>query len=855
MELRPYQESALEGLLDEPSNHKALIMPTGSGKTRVALAFAKQRMDKGSSVAYISESDALANQVLAEAEAIGVSAAWVPGLSSETAPVDVIESRKANLEDYDAGLILGVFTYASYFMGSNVPRAQTLIVDDAHALVGAHYSLSVVEINSHDFNGPYKRILTAIRDANPTLSRQMSDLDVPVHRGGPAVLVPPSQVSGVRDVILDLVRTAAEGTGYARFRLRSSLDVSSPHFLFWPCVITSASITWRPFIVPFESLGQAPGNPVPEQELVLLTATKGPQGFLETRLGMSSKVPRVPIPEGVPEMGTRLVLTYEDLGSYAPPSQAHVNVIDLYARRFGSLLVTVISDLGEARLRSRLSDDIQILRYRDRSTLDAFQKLSEPRVLVLVNRPVGVDLPSEVCRVAIHLDLPYSSSGHEVVEGDIERSGTVAEASLAVRLSQLLGRMNRSPSDRTAHIILAGPLPLNRGSTFTQSLDPVALLDLLIGQRGICRRFTLPSNAELLDHIEAFLEGDNALREDYREKQEETRDLLAKPGPQPFRPDVAALIEANLLVARGNFDAALHKYRRLAQDAAQSDSADHAAFYEYCQVSMADVLSAREEDNFGPGGRKGLLEQALNRNPGSPSLVAALRQSIAGDEQPEEGFYDAQMRLTLQRRSLTYYDRWIVKVGEEAPSEESLTDVKAWKKYWRTRFSAADHTDLLLSWTDAFQLLGSDSPKLEESQNDAAVSWKMREGQRTLALEAKGRQSIDGAESTELTVDDVVQAADNARRIDADLIVLATSKAKRQREVPSAARDRGVRVILEETATACADLMATQCAALEKVRLHRTSAQEIPFEMLVFDGFVEASEDLIQSGAVRKLLG
>jgi hypothetical protein len=853
MSLRPYQEAAVAALEGDQSRCKALIMPTGSGKTRVALVFAQRRMSTGQTVAYVTESDALVKQVVGEAETVDLDARWIPGVMSGTAPEDVLENRKANLEDYDAGLILGVFTYASYFMGSNVPRASTLIIDDAHALVGTNYSQSVVEVQAGEFSGLYKRVLGTIIDANPTLSHMLKDLDVPVHRGGPAVLVPPPVNKEVRDTIRELVRTATEGTGYARFRLKMQIDASSPHFVSWPCVITADSIVWRPFIVPFESLGQSPGEPIPEKEVVLLTATDGPHDFLQTRLGLPMSVAKVPIPERIPEMGTRLIIPYEDLRSRTPPSQAQAYIIEACARKFGALLVTVISDVGEMRLRERLPGEIRVIRYYDRSTFDEFSKLQAPKVLVLVNRPVGVDVPSEVCRVAVHLDLPYSSSGHEVVAGDVERLGSVAEASLGVRLSQLLGRLNRNPYDRSAHFLLVGPLPLQRGSTFCQSLDPSVLLDMLIGQRGIWREYRLPGD-ELLDRIAAFLKGDDSLREEHRERQERARGALIVPQHDVFRPDATTIIEANLLLARGNFEVALQKFRRVARDADQAGSQAHAAFYEYQMAAMGSELVTPEAESFGPGGRQGVLQTALQRNPGSPPLVAALRQAAAGLSQPETGFPEAHTKLTLQKRALGFYERWITRVEEEAPSEESLENVSAWKEFWRRKLSAAEHTDLLYGWTDAFQLLGCDSPQHEESQNDARISWADIPDKRALAMEVKGRQSLSGAESTELTVDDVIQARDNATRIDADMVLLVTSKAKREREVPRAAKDRGVLVILEETATALADLLAVQCVALQRVCSGKASTSDVPFEMAAIRKVLQDSQDLVPSSPIRKLI-
>src|SRR5205807_4041305 len=67
----------------------------------------------------------------------------------------------------------------------------------------------------------------------------------------------------------------------------------------------------------------------------------------------------------------------------------------------------------------------------------------------------------------------------------------------------------------------------------------------------------------------------SSLREEHRERQERARDALVVPQQDVFRPDATTIIEANLLLARGNFEVALQKFRRVARDADQSGSQAH----------------------------------------------------------------------------------------------------------------------------------------------------------------------------------------------------------------------------------------------------------------------------------------
>lgn len=253
----PYQKDAVSSLWDTSGPFKSLVMPTGSGKTRVGLQYAQQKMDEYQSVAYAVISDAHVGQVLEEADIIDVDAAHIPGKSSKTAPDEVLNNRPYNIQDYDTGLQVGVFSYPGYFQGSEVPEADVLIIDDAHAIVGQDISHSAVLLKSSDWGRQYDKILDLIKDQNSILKPQIESLEQPVHRGGETVLVPPPTNKEIKDAINKSVKSLAEGTGYSSYLLSQRLN-AAPGFVNWPCVVTAETICWRPFILPFESFGESP---------------------------------------------------------------------------------------------------------------------------------------------------------------------------------------------------------------------------------------------------------------------------------------------------------------------------------------------------------------------------------------------------------------------------------------------------------------------------------------------------------------------------------------------------------------------------------------------------------------------
>lgn len=826
--LRDYQKEAASAISETDEAFKSLVLPTGAGKTRAALAYAEERMDQAESVAYITQTDAHVKQVLSEASALGVEAVHIPGKNNGSAADDTIDNREFNIQDYDVGFTVGVFSYPGYFFGSEVPNADVLIIDDAHAIVSQSITYSAVLLQKEDWGRRYDRLLGLIKDQNHLLKSEIESLEQPVHRGGDTVLVPPPATEEIEEAIIESVEAMSNGSGWPEYLLSQRLNASRG-FVNWPCVITADTICWRPFILPFESFGREPHRAISESEIVALTSVKDSERFLQTRLGTPVPIKQVELERDVEEMGSRLVIPYREMHSHSPPSNGQINVIQQWAERFGSVLVSTSSDDSCKNIVGELhAEGIQPLRYESKESIDEFKDMDTPRALILVNRPSGIDISSSVCPIAIHLDLPYSTSGHEVVAGDIEESGTVADASLAVRLSQLLGRLNRSQEDRSVHLLLTKDLPLRTGNVFVKSLDPAVLTDLLIGQRSIAREYQLPTNEELIDEAENFLSGDDEPRKRHIEDPQKLRKRFLGSEIDDFSPGQNEHVEANLYAARGNFAQAAKRFASFSRKADKEDSTAHASFNDFQSLvyGLADGVTTEDVLDRKP---EAIIDDALNRNPPSGSLIAALQQMRSSKETDTEQAR-REMRSQKQRRQSLYcFNRWYDKVEDDAPSGQDAIDEEAWKVYWRSRLAASEHSELASAYSEAFELLGTETPQREVKDNDLSISWQQPSGEDyTLAIEVKGWDSEERDEPSDLKPAHVSQARTNANKINADDVLLVSSRRGREREVPRTAEDLGVSCMLEEAGIAFADILARQCSILSQIEKGREGQDNIP---------------------------
>ncbi len=821
MNFEDFQPKALAALQEAKGAVKALVLPTGSGKTRVALQYAVRQLGE-KSVAYLVESNHLARQVAREASKVGVEAVFIPGKYANPDP-EWPERRRQLLEDYEFGEHVGVFTYQGYFLGSGVPRAQLLVIDDAHALAADELSLATVVLKRDWDERGFDKVVAMIQGANPALAERIDALTLPVHRGGEAVLVPPLAAPVAEDV--GSVIRQFTGTGRYEMRMLGDRLRSIPSFAKLPLVVTRDTVAWQPFLLPFRSFGESASSAQDEKEILLVTATAGPDGFLQGRLGLDQK-PTVVTVADVPEMGSRLVLSYPEVYTGPNVNSAQSNTIRLFAERFGSVLVTSLSGHVISQLADHIGDKVKIVDYAalGADPLKEFESIGTPKVLLLVNRPSGVDIPSGLCQIGIHLDLPYSSSGHERVARDVAGAGTALEASLAIRLTQLLGRLNRSPTDRSVHILLTSEPPLARGSVFSRTLEPAILLDLFIGKK-IRRSYSLPNDQQLVDAAENFLKGDARIRDEHVEFGSKMRSAWTAGDIGGFEPGQGDLVTANRNLAIGNWQQAFNEFHKLGVDAANASDGEAAAFYFFQGLCAMDGSGIPGKELLPPGGRVQLIDMGLGAGPSNPAILAALHQAkIPG--KPVSSVREADL-AELRRQALFGLDRLLAE-DDEVP--EDLTDAAGWTKFWTKCLLIKEHEHLTHSFALAVGVLGGGTPAKGAGDNDLLLRWGGSPIGVGLAVEVKGRLDAKGADESAVSSDNVQQTATNAKEVEtkADVAVLFTSKSKLDKSCNQQAHDLGVRIITGNEAPQLAAILANQCVALARVKAKQSSLSTIP---------------------------
>jgi hypothetical protein len=154
-ELRPGQRLVLEAYsarhLQTPD--LAIEMPTGEGKTLLALLIADYALDRGRSVAYLTGTRQLAERVQNEATELGL----------EVVRFAAKDYGGAKLDDYHQAQAVGVMNYWVYFNSKPIPQPADLVIfDDAHLAEQPLSGLQTLRIP--DRVGPARKLYRTICD-------------------------------------------------------------------------------------------------------------------------------------------------------------------------------------------------------------------------------------------------------------------------------------------------------------------------------------------------------------------------------------------------------------------------------------------------------------------------------------------------------------------------------------------------------------------------------------------------------------------------------------------------------------------------------------------------------------------
>lgn len=438
----PHQQSILEKYagLDDSEEDVAVSLPTGTGKTVVGLVIAgfRQLREPGTRVMYLCPNKVLADQVLAEAEEVGIRAVPLYGTWREDAP----ESERVKNEHKDAyhsGEAIGVAAYSTIFNSYPRPGVPHLVIcDDVHTAAEHVLYPWNVKISRAKDDVAFDAVLNALRDHLP--AGQLSAVQKDPPTGHEVELVRARDWLRVVDSIEAILAHNAPLSDQLKHPWRRMKGrLADAH-----CFLSADTIEIRPWIPPtldIDQFGQA-------KRRIYVSATLDKWGHLERLMGIEHIVRLEEEEIEVP--GRRMIL---NLNRVLDGMDDTKRVVTMALKTNRALVLTPSrSDQQKAIAALKTANYKGLILGADPKKIDAdvesFRDSSNKlAVLVLANRYDGLDLGRGLCQNTIIWKLPLAIGTQEEFTTNGWALIDAAESRATQRLHQGMGRCTRDESD------------------------------------------------------------------------------------------------------------------------------------------------------------------------------------------------------------------------------------------------------------------------------------------------------------------------------------------------------------------------------------------------------------------------
>ena len=426
----------------------AVELPTGAGKTLIALLVAEAWRRSGKKVAILSANKTLAKQMLSEAQSLGIPAVLMEGRGQDIPGPD----KRA----YQRSMKIGIMNYWVYFNQNPVlDPADLLVMDDAHLAEHCLHSLYSVEINRFSHPELFATLVATLRDHFPeyaVLSDALSD-------EGQGNFTPPELLSFFDQArIADRLRTIVDSSAALEndVDLRFRWQRTRLHLKETNIYISTSAIWMRPYIYPLTSFEHYRET----TQRLYVSATVGDPSDLARRLGVNP-ITTIPVPLQFSEKtsGRRLIVMNRLEESDIPTrlGRAILTALSLHpksvwlcssmadAKKFKEVVSEWLNKNGfvghPTWILSPLGDEIETF------------KAAQTGHLFVAGRFDGMDFRADECRLVVITTLPRAINIQEEFITAYLRDAGFMKRRLNSRIIQALGRCNRAQDDFGVYIL------------------------------------------------------------------------------------------------------------------------------------------------------------------------------------------------------------------------------------------------------------------------------------------------------------------------------------------------------------------------------------------------------------------
>jgi hypothetical protein len=732
-QLRPAQETVLRGYRER---HFALPdvgveLPTGAGKSLIALLVAEAWRQEGRSAVVLSANKTLARQMEQHAGDLGVEVCLLEGGRDELSSKDLRAVQRTRA--------VGVMNYWVYFnQNPSIDPCSLVVMDDAHLAEGPLQSLYSVEINRFEHEDLFQRLVDELAIRLPHYVALIDAAGGERHGAGTTEVISFYDQHQVNDMMVAVIDGSPlpSDLAFRWGRLRDRLD---------RCVmfVSRHSLWLRPWVYPLQSndhYRQA------EQRLYM-SATIGDPADLSRRLGTQRiEMVEVDPAAGSQTLGRRMVVL--DAEEQQPRNHAALSAA-LGIRQKGLWLCPSNSEVQ--RLRGEVASDAQQLGLpaapqwtltRVGNEVEQF-RAADAGHLFAAGRYDGMDFHGDQCRLVVLSGLPRATNPQEeFISQQLGGGGVIVERQNA-RIVQALGRANRSDDDYALYLLVD---PRFAGHFRRESFRATLPADINI-EIDLAQDLSEEEASTVAARAASFLSGDFV---DYDSDHAEARRYGAPaPSAAPEWSESLARSEINGWQAlwRGSYANAERDLLRWSDACAEHGLPEMSAFARWCAAKAA-FLAGTQGDQAATARTLTLLEEAIGHGGRFTVWFNGLRHSLHAMR--KENIPAAAVVDGAREQILRAFDSHMTGLGNAAARLEGF------RRSVDEHLSSGKHKRYQQALENIGQLLGYQAvrPKFGQALTDVRWTGVFAGNREMLTLELK----IEHLPRNSLSAGDIDQA-------------------------------------------------------------------------------------------------